>query len=59
MNVIKYRQVGTPSAPIVRVRVVQAKRAIYSRSNGNRATVKLADRAMSRRGFVRAGVRHG
>lgn len=61
MNVIKYRQVGTPNAPIVRVRVVQSKRAVYSRAEGkvNRATVKLADRVMSRKGFVRAGVRHG
>lgn len=61
MNVVKYRQVGTPSAPVVRVRVVQTKRAIYSRAEGkiNRATVKLANKAMLRKGFVRAGVRHG
>ncbi len=67
MNVIKYRPVGSPSGKVVRVRVSQTKRAIYGqpKKDGSgfhkpqSASVKTADRVMSRKGFVRAGVRHG
>lgn len=66
MNVIKFRPVGRPSAPIILVRVSQSKAAIYPRRSKNgqimrpdSISVAAANREMLRRGFTRAGVRHG
>lgn len=62
MNVIKYRPVGSPSGKVVRVKVSQSKRAIYSgwRKDGTRIppaalSVARADHIMSRKGYMRAG----
>ncbi len=56
MNVIKYRPVGQPNGKVVRVRVTQSKRAINTRRG---VSVAMANKVMDRKGFVRAGVRHG
>ncbi|SDH42008.1 hypothetical protein [Propionivibrio dicarboxylicus] len=66
MNTLKFRPVGK-SGPIVKVRVSQSKRAIYSvkKASGEgyhaplAISVKKAVKLMDARGFVRAGVRHG
>jgi hypothetical protein len=63
MNIVKFRPVGQPSGEIVRVRISQCKRAIYGqpKAKGNgfhppqSISVKTANRAMLRKGFVRAG----
>lgn len=60
MNVIKFRPVGQPSGKVVRVRVSQSKRAIYARHRKNLGkSVAMVDKMMDRKGFVRAGIRHG
>lgn len=58
MNTIKFRPVGK-TGPITRVRVSQSKRSIYGLGCPRRASVAMANKAMDRKGFVRAGVRHG
>jgi len=59
MNTIKYRLVGSPSGEVVRVRVTQKFRAMYPpgarRDKRYAVTKAVADRVMSRKGFVRAG----
>jgi hypothetical protein len=70
MNIVKFKPVGTPSAPHHRIKVTQSKGALYGaigagvamtglqRKFKRRLTVKEANRTAGRQGFVRSGVRH-